>query len=74
MTLENLNLKFFKAHFLLIIGIFTGEAIAYVHGVRHPSLLGFLVGLLFSIHVYRQCICILVEEYRRLKSKKDAES
>lgn len=71
MTLEELNYKFFKAHILMGIGAFIGNMAAYMYHLKYPLLVALLTGLLTSIRIYRQCVAVLIEEYKRLKSKKD---
>ena len=73
MTLEELNYKFLKAHILMGIGTIIGVIIAGVHNLSHPLCAGLLTGLLFSNHIYRKCITVLMEEFRRLKSPKNNE-
>lgn len=74
MTLGELNSKFVKAHALMGIGAGIGVASAEMQGLRHPLIIGILIGLLFSIHIYRKCIIVLIEEYKRLKSNKKDEN
>lgn len=71
MTLEELSYKLFKAHMLMGMGTLIGNVAADMHHLKHPLLAGLLMGLLFSIHIYRQCVAVLIEEYKRLKTKKD---
>lgn len=71
MTLTDLNRKFLKAHVLMMAGTVIGNVIANTQGLRHPLVFGILTGLLFSIHIYRQCIEVLMTEYKRLKSKEN---
>lgn len=71
MTLEELSYNFFKAHMLMGIGAFIGNMVADMYHLKYPLLVALLTGLLVSIHIYRQCIAVLIEEYKRLKSKKD---
>lgn len=71
MTLEELNYKFFKAHMLMGIGALIGNMVAYMYHFKYPLLVALLTGLLISIRIYRQCAAVMVEEYKRLKSKKD---
>lgn len=33
-----------------------------------------LAGLLFAMHIYRQCVSVLIEEYKRLKTKEDGKN
>lgn len=71
MTLEDLSYKFFKAHMLMGIGVLIGNMIADMYYLKYPLLIGLLMGLLVSIRIYRQCVAVMIEEYKRLKSKKD---
>ncbi len=50
-------------------GVMAGAIIARIYGIGHPIIFCGLTGLLFSLHVYRRCVCVLIDEYRRLKSK-----
>lgn len=68
MTLEELSYKFFKAHILMGIGTAIGAAIADTFGYSYPLSVGLLTGLLFSIHLYRKCVMVLIIEYKRLKA------
>lgn len=74
MTLTELSYIFFKAHILMGIGYAIGATIAYRHGINLPWLIGLLTGLLFSIHIYRKCIIVLINEYKRLKTKNRNEN
>lgn len=69
MTLAELNSKFIKAHLLMAAGVMAGSFIARRYGIGHPIIFCGLTGLLFSLYVYRRCVCVLIDEYRRLKSK-----
>lgn len=71
MILEELSYKFFKAHMVMGIGALMGNMVADMYHLKFPLLVGLLTGLLISIRIYRQCIALLIEEYKRLKSKKD---
>lgn len=71
MTLAELNHKFFKAQILMMAGTVIGSVIAYTQGLSHLLTFGFFIGLLFSIHIYRQCIVVLIAEYKRLKREKN---
>jgi hypothetical protein len=71
MTLAELNYRCLKAHLLLAVGTIIGEIIAHIYGIKYTLLFGLLTGLLFSLHVYRQCIIVLINEYRNLKSKQN---
>lgn len=71
MTLAELNYKFLKAHIRMMAGTVIGNVIAHTQGLSYPLMFGFLIGLLFSIHIYRQCIVVLIAEYKRLKREKN---
>lgn len=74
MTLTELNFNFFKAHLLMVLGIFAGELVAVLRCLRHPLLFGILCGLLLSAHIYRRCIIALIKEYKHLKDKHNNEN
>lgn len=69
MTLEELSYKFFKAHILMGMGTAIGAVTAETFGLSYPLTIGLLTGLLFSIHVYRKCIMVLIIEYKRLRTR-----
>lgn len=71
MTFAELNYKFFKAHMLMGVGALIGNVVAESLHLRYPLLVGLLTGLLFSMHIYRQCVSVLIEEFKRLKTKDD---
>lgn len=71
MTLAELNRKFFKAHILMMVGTLIGSVFANTQGLSHHLTFGFFVGLLFSVHLYRQCVVALIAEYKRLKREKN---
>ena len=73
MPLTELNRKFFKAHLLMGIGAFLGVIVASLNSFSYPLLYGFLSGLLLSVHTYRQCLIVLIEEYKRLRNKHNTE-
>ena len=56
------------------IGYAIGDIIAYRRHMSCPWLFGLLTGLLFSIHIYKKGLIILVDEYKRLKSKNKDEN
>lgn len=68
MTLEELSYKFFKAHMLMGIGTAIGAGAAESYHLSYPLAVGLLTGLLFSIHLYRKCVMVLIIEYKRLKA------
>lgn len=70
MTIEELNRIFAKAHFRLIGGSFIGQMFAHYYGIEHQMTFGILTGLLFSAHLYKKGITVLIKEYKRLKSLK----
>lgn len=76
MTIEELNRIFAKAHFRLIGGSIIGQVFAHYYGIEHQITFGTLIGLLFSAHLYKKGIIVLIKEYKRLKSlkKKDNEN
>lgn len=69
MTLTELSYTFFKAHILMGVGCVLGEIIANGHGISCPWFFGCLMGLLFSLRLYKKCIYALLSEYKRLKAK-----
>lgn len=73
MTLTELNIKFFKAHILMGIGTAIGAGAAESYGLSYPLAVGLLTGLLSSIHLYRECTIVLINEYKRLKAKEKNE-
>lgn len=74
MTLKELSYNFFKAHIFMGIGYAIVDIIAYRRHMSCPWLFGLLTGLLFSIHIYKKGLIILVDEYKRLKSKNKDEN
>lgn len=74
MTLAELNYEFFKAHMFMGVGALIGNVVAESQHLRYPLLVGLLAGLLFSMHIYRQCVSVLIEEYKRLKTKEDEKN
>ena len=74
MTLQELNYTFFKAHILMGAGYVIGELIAYSRGLSCSWLFGLLMGLFFSLHLYSKCFKVLIEEYKRLKTKNRNEN
>lgn len=71
MALTELN---FKAHTLMGAGTVIGTVVAETLNIRYPLTMGLLTGLLFSIHIYRKCILVLIVEYKRLKAQKNSEN
>lgn len=55
MTLAELSYTFFKAHVLMGTGFITGELIANSRGMSCSWLFGLLMGLSFSLRLYRKC-------------------
>lgn len=69
MTLAELSYSFFKTHLLMGTGYAVGEKIEYIRNISCPWLFGLLIGLLFSLHIYIKGITVLIDEYKRLKTK-----
>ncbi len=55
MTLAELSYTFFKDHVLMGTGFITGELIANSRGMSCSWLFGLLMGLSFSLRLYRKC-------------------
>lgn len=70
MTQSELSYKFPKAHICMGIGTSLGYIVTQEYNLRHPIIYGALVGLLLSLHLYRQCAKVMFEEYKRLKYKR----
>ena len=74
MTLAELSYTIFKAHVLMGTGFITGELIANSRGMSCSWLFGLLIGLSFSLSLYRKCLNVLFIEYKRLKAKNRNEN
>lgn len=74
MTLPELSNTFFKAHLLMGIGCFIGHTAACGRSMSYPYIVGLLTGLLCSLHLYKKCLIVLIDEYKRLKSKSKNEN
>jgi uncharacterized membrane protein YkvI len=55
-------------------GCIIGEIIANIHGMGCSWLVGFLMVLLLSLHLYNKCVTALFNEYKRLKAKNKNEN
>ncbi len=70
-TIEELNRIFVKAHLRLIVGSFIGQMFAHHYGIECQMTFGIFIGLLFSVHLYKKGMTVLIKEYKRLKSLKE---
>lgn len=70
MTLTELNYIFPKAHILMGVGCVLGEIIANGQGISCPWLLGCLMGLLFSLRLYKNTLPDGVIDKRHLAAWK----
>lgn len=68
MTLTELNYKLLKAHTFMGLGAAIGAGVAESYHLSYPLAVGLLTGLLFSIHLYRKSVMVLIIENKRLKA------